>query len=261
MAVMRNQWVMATASTLASTVAFAGAAQAAPPPVTSWAGWYAGLNLSATHHHSATEDVNGWGNSFLGPGVPPYVTPFFGSNTTNVGFGGQVGYNWMFGRFVTGLEADASYIGASTTFVPPNNLTSCGACVVSATNELTWLATFRGRAGFLVSDKVLLYGTAGLALGGIDNRWGFGNAAPGPGAFNDSQFRVDGVRAGFIYGGGFEFAATKNALVRLEMMYVDFGTSSSTITATQLFGGGPATFTTNFKNTATIGRAALSWKW
>jgi outer membrane immunogenic protein len=260
-----NQWLATTASTVASSIVFAGVAEAgAPPPVTNWAGWYAGLNVSATSHHASTQDVNGWGLGGNGPGSPPYVTPFFDSRTTSAGFGGQVGYNWQFGRFVTGLEADAGYVGAKATFAPAHDFTTgCGTgCMVSATNELTWLATFRGRAGFLVGDNVLLYGTAGLALGGIDNHWGYGdiNRAGLVGSFSDSQFGSSGVRTGFIYGGGAEFAAMKNWVLRGEVMFVDFGTTSSTITGTPNLGA-TGTYTTNFKNTATIGRAALSWRW
>ena len=262
-----QQWLMTTASTVASTVVFAGVAEAqsAPPPVTNWTGWYAGLNISATSHRASTLDVNGWGMGGLGP--PPYITPFFESKTTSAGFGGQVGYNWQFNRFVTGVEADVGYVGAKATFVPANSLAiNCGPnCVTSATNELNWLATFRGRAGFLVGDNVLLYGTAGLALGGIDNHWGYGAStiATGPGSFSDSQFQRNDVRAGFIYGGGAELAAMKNWILRAEVMYVDFGTSSSTIVGTPLLTSNPpgSTYTTNFKNNALIGRAALSWHW
>ncbi len=49
--------------------------------------------------------------------------------------------------------------------------------------------------------------------------------------------------------------------LRVEAMHVDFGTSNSnSITGTPFFGT-TGTFTTNFRNSATIGRAALSWKW
>ena len=87
----RGQWLLATASTVALTGV--ADAQVAPPPapnVTSWAGWYAGLNLSVTRHYASTQDVNGWGRSGL---TAPYVTPFFDSKKTAIGFGGQVGYN------------------------------------------------------------------------------------------------------------------------------------------------------------------------
>jgi outer membrane immunogenic protein len=262
MSTMRSQWLLATVSTLALTgVTETQAASPPAPSVTNWTGWYAGLNLSATSHYASTQDVNGWGQGALSA---PYVTPFFDSRKTNIGFGGQVGYNWQFGNFVTGLEADLGYIGAKTTFTPPtnNNFPSCGlTCAVSATNELTWLATFRGRAGIVV-DKALLYGTAGLALGGIKNRWGYGDTTlPGTQGFSDSYFNINEIRAGFIYGAGVEFAATQHWLVRLEAMHVDFGTSSSSFTGTPNWGTTPGTFITNFKNSATIGRAALNWKW
>lgn len=257
----RGQWLLATASTVALTGVTD--AQAAPPPapsVTNWAGWYAGLNLSVTRHHASTQDVDGWGRSGL---TAPYVTPFFDSKKTAVGFGGQIGYNWQFSNFVTGFETDLGYVGAKTTFTPSNTFVAggCGtACTVSATNELTWLATFRGRAGIAI-DRVLIYGTAGLALGGIQNRWGYGDAVlPGTAGFSDSYFKVDKVLTGFIYGGGVEFTATQHWLVRIEAMHVDFGTSSSSFTG-QPDWGPFGTYITNFKNSATIGRAAINWKW
>jgi outer membrane immunogenic protein len=258
----RKQWLLATAS----TVAFTGAANAQPlqshdPSITNWTGWYAGLNLSATRHHATTTDVDGWGRTALGPGNPPYVTPFFESRKTGIGFGGQVGYNWQVDRWVAGVEGDIGYVGAKKTFTPGSSFTACGtACTVSATNELTWLATFRGRAG-VTFNSVLFYGTAGVALGGIQNNWGYGDAARvGIGSFSDSQFKVDHVRAGFVYGGGVEWAATQHWLVRAEMMHADLGTSSATISGPSLWA--PAgTYTSRFKNTATFGRAALSYRW
>jgi outer membrane immunogenic protein len=191
------------------------------------------------------------------------VTPFFESTKTKVGFGGQVGYNRQFHSFLAGVEADLHYIGASTTFIPPNMFLSCGpTCAVSATNELTWLATFRGRLGFVLNAAMLIYGTGGLALGRVENRWGYGNiGSPGLAGFSDSQFTVDEVRSGFIYGGGVEFPATRNLLLRVEEMCVDFGASNRSITGTPFSGPATGTFTTNFTNKATIGRAALSWKW
>jgi outer membrane immunogenic protein len=258
----RTPWLLATAS----TVAFAGAAGAEPAPrpapgMTSWTGWHAGLNISGTRHKASTYDVNGWGQTFNGPGSPPYVTPFFESHKTNIGFGGQVGYDWQINYWVAGLEADVGYVGAKSTFMPPTALQFCGTgCTASATNELTWMATFRGRAGIAI-DRVLIYGTAGIALGAIENRWGFGDrTVVGVGAFSDSQFKVDEIRTGFVYGGGVEFAATRNWIVRAEAMHVNFGTSSATIQGPGLWVG-PGSFTTNFKNSVTLGRAALSYKW
>jgi outer membrane immunogenic protein len=187
------------------------------------------------------------------------VTPFFDSTTRTLGIGGQVGYNWQFNNIVVaGVEGDLNYVGAKTTFAPPTNLVGCGPCVASATNELKWLATVRGRAGIAI-DNVLLYGTAGVAFAGVNNRWGFGVVGGFP-AFSDSIFSVDQVRTGFIWGGGIEVMAWSHWLVRIEAMRVDLGTSTATFTGPAPFLG-PGTFTTRFTNTATIARAALSWKW
>jgi outer membrane immunogenic protein len=248
---VRNPWVLATAS----TVAFAGAAQGAgAPPAFSWTGFYVGVNVGAASHEATTQDLNGWGG-----GTPPYVTPWFNSNRTTASYGGQVGYNWQVSNFVVGVETDLNYIGSSNTFVPPNNIIAngCGTtCGVSATNELTWLSTFRGRAGFAI-DRIMIFGTAGAAVGQVNNHWGWGGEG-----FSDSQFSASGTRSGYVYGGGIELMLMPNWVVRAEGMRVDLGTSRSTISGQPFCCGGvPGPFTTEFKNIANIGRVALNFRW
>jgi len=249
---VRNPWILATAS----TVALAGAheAQAAGAPF-SWTGFYIGANAGATGHQAIAEDLNGWGNN----GTPPYVGRWFNSSKTTASFGGHAGYSWQMSYFVVGVEADVNYVGSSETFVPPNNLVAagCGGCLVSATNELTWLSTFRGRAGFAV-DRLLIYGTAGVAVGQVSNRWGWGF----PGFdFSDSQFSVNNTQVGYVVGGGIEAMITPNVSIRFEAMHIDLGTSRSTITGRPNCCVPPGTFTTEFKNTADVGRVGLSYRW
>src|ERR1700690_2409406 len=70
--------------------------------------------------------------------------------------GATVGYNWQFGTFVAGLEADGAWanISQSSTDLLLGVTTSA---------KLDASATVRGRFG-VAFDQVLLYGTAGLAL-------------------------------------------------------------------------------------------------
>jgi outer membrane immunogenic protein len=68
--------------------------------------------------------------------------------------GGTVGYNWQFGTFVAGIEADGAWADIS------QSSTVLG---VTATAKVDALATVRGRVG-VAFDQVLLYGTGGLAL-------------------------------------------------------------------------------------------------
>jgi outer membrane immunogenic protein len=248
---VRNPWILATAS----TVALAGGqeAQAAGVPY-SWTGFYIGANLGATAHDATTQDLNGWG----GRGTQPYVSPWFKSNKTTASFGGQGGYSWQMSYFVVGVETDVSYIGSSNTFVPPNNLVAAGCgtnCGALATNELTWLSTLRGRAGIAV-DRILFFGTAGVAVGQVKNHWGWG--APG---FSDSQFSVSNTQVGYVVGGGIEAMITQGLSVRAEVMHVDLGTARSTITGTPNCCAGFGTFTSEFKNTADIGRFGLTYRW
>jgi outer membrane immunogenic protein len=249
----RNPWVLATAS----TVAFAGAANAqgaGTPPVYSWTGFYVGVNVSVAGHEAAAQDLNGWG---AGIPPPPYVTPWFNSQKTTTTYGGQVGYNLQISNFVVGVETDFNYVGSSNTFIPPNTLAvNCGmTCGVSATNELTWLSTFRGRAGFTI-DRILVFGTAGAAIGQVNNHWGWGDRG-----FSDSQFSASGTRSGYVYGGGIELMVMPNWVVRAEGMRVDLGTSRSTISGQPFCCTAPGAFTTEFKNTANIGRVALNFRW
>ena len=72
------------------------------------------------------------------------------------------------------------------------------------------------------------------------------------------------TRTGFVYGAGLEYAAWGHWVARIEGLFVDLGTTSSTIyTVNPTAGGvsGTPPFRTDFKNTATIGRLALSYKW
>lgn len=247
---MRNQWILATAS----TVAFAGAAHgASAPPVFSWTGFYVGGNIGGASHDATTHDVSGWGSS----STPSYVTPWFKSNNSNLSFGSQVGYNWQVSSIVFGAEADVTYIGASSTFIPANSVhTNCGTnCGVSATNELTWVSTFRGRAG-VAFDRFLVYATGGLAVGHVNNHWGWGFQG-----FSDSQFDSSENRAGYVFGGGIEAMLAPNWTVRAEAMHIDLGTSRSTISGQPVCCQPVGLFTTEFKNTANIGRVAFSYRW
>ena len=132
----------ALAITVAATAA-AGSATAAdlprgpapyyspPASIYNWTGLYAGLNLGYE-----------WGkvtNSSIDP--------------SGVAGGGQLGYNWQTGQFVFGAETDIQISGADDTFAP-----------YKLSNP--WFGTLRGRAGFAINN-VLLFGSAGLAYGGL----------------------------------------------------------------------------------------------
>lgn len=249
--VARNPWILATAS----TVALVGANEAHAAPAYTWTGFYIGVNGGVASHDATTRDLDGWGSQ--GIGNPAYVSPWFKSTKTKATFGGQAGYSWQMNYFVLGVEADINHVGASQTFIPPNILVNaCGAfCIATATNELTWLATFRGRAGFAV-DRFFIYGTGGVAVGQVSNSWGWDFGAPFRNAFSVSE-----TKSGYVAGGGIEAMVTSNVSIRAEYLHVDLGTTRNAITGQPPCCLAAGTYASEFKNTADLGRVALSYRW
>ena len=95
----------------------------------------------------------------------------FKDNEGGVTFGGYAGYNWQrcCSPFVFGVETDINFLNTSPTafdIEPP------AAPTVSLESKMDWFGTLRGRAGIVVHDSWLLYGTAGLAYGEVDHKFG-----------------------------------------------------------------------------------------
>ncbi len=87
---------------------------------------------------------------------------------------------------------------------------------------MNWIASARGRVGYTLSERSLVYVTAGVAFADMDVS--IFNTFPGtPGSlrttYNDQYF-------GFAVGGGYEQAVTDNLIVRGSVMYYDFGSES-----------------------------------
>ena len=79
------------------------------------------------------------------------------------------GYNWQFANsWVAGIEADWSWTGANVSATTPwiffasNNLVGPG-FQTTLNSKLNWLATARGRIGYLVTPQALVYVTGGAA--------------------------------------------------------------------------------------------------
>lgn len=184
---------VAVAAGLAAVLA-SGAAQAAdvvyneppaptPPvqvaPVSTWAGPYVGLTTGYGFGGAATGAAGGTIN---GP--------------SGWMFGGFGGYNWQSGGFVYGLEADAGYNGQN------------------AGNGTTYFrngmeGSLRARFGIAASDNVLLYATAGAAVGQQQ--------------IFDAAGSASGGAWGWTAGAGADVKMTDKVFTRLEYRYTDLG--------------------------------------
>ena len=163
-----------------------------PPPIFTWTGFYVGLEAGDQFGRSSTAFITG-------AGAQPSYNPngFIG--------GGFAGYNYQISQFVVGIEGNvdgSTYHGSATDPVT-------GA--LRSTREVVD-GSVRGRIGY-AWDRLLFFGTGGLAIASIRNTTSLGAAT--------DVFNVG--RVGWTGGGGIEYAFDNNWAVRGEYLYSDYG--------------------------------------
>lgn len=118
--------------------------------------------------------------------------------------GAFVGYNYaVTPEWVVGAEADFHWLDTDENFG-----TALGG---TGSSTDSYLSTVRARVGYAF-DSVLIYGTAGLAVG-----WGEADLPTG----SDSN-----THFGYVVGAGLDVALTENILVRGEYNWVDAGSET-----------------------------------
>ncbi len=178
-----------------------------PPPIYSpaspsktWNGFYLGINGGY-----------GFGSSQWSLNGTP--TNVFSPNGALVG--GTLGFNLAISEVLVGFEGDADWAGLDGS-VGNCAVNSAGAVAACETKN-NFLGTARLRVGYQY-DRMLPYVTGGAA---------FGNISAGlnpPAAFQSA------LRAGWVAGGGLEYALTDNWWAKAEYLYVSFGNASSCTT-------------------------------
>jgi outer membrane immunogenic protein len=93
---------------------------------------------------------------------------------------------------------------------------------------MQWFSTLRGRVG-VTFDRVLLYGTGGLAVAGIKTDITDGFVGLLPPAFPVAAGSSTAVRAGWVAGGGVEGAIGNGWSVKAEYLHMDFGSIDQSV--------------------------------
>jgi outer membrane immunogenic protein len=247
--------VAAIAAMFAAPAFAADMAVKAPPPPApvpyTWTGFYGGIQFGG-----------GWSDEAVNysPGDPQFAQVVTGTcceqpiasgyripQSGAVG-GLEAGYNWhAVPNWVLGLEADFSFSGMSgtasgtTALVPGNTQTT------TAEQSTDWYGTVRGRAGWLATPNLLLFGTGGFAYGRVSDSANYEiNGAPGvffgppipPGfSFQCNANAVcfagnsSSVRTGWTAGGGLEWLLDQHWSAKIEYQFVDLGTETVRVTA------------------------------
>jgi outer membrane immunogenic protein len=204
-AVAMGACVVVTAPALAADVGgpFPGYMPVAAPVFT-WTGFYAGLNLGGGTATATSTDPTFGGSS--------------SSSATGVIGGGQIGGNVQEGSFVWGLELDGQGSWQSKT----TNANLFGVAL-SETDSIPWFATVRGRLGYALMPGWLVYATAGGAW--IDAKATVTASVPGFSASTGWETS----HAGWVAGVGLESAINPNWSWKIEYIYIDTGTFSTSV--------------------------------
>jgi outer membrane immunogenic protein len=267
------------------TLGFVGSAVAADMPlkapapvvVNTWTGYYAGVDFGGIDGSNESKSFS-QGPGFGAGGGTVYDPATLGNaNHWGVIGGVYAGYNWaVTPSWVIGVEGDWSKASLGNTVVDPT-LTSGGVPVpgvgcstagaggaptcngVLMSDNLSWIATVRGRLGFTMGS-MMLYGTAGGAFSSIEHS---GQVVPMFANVGSIAVSQSSSNTGWVAGGGLELMATANWLVRVEYLHYAFGSGSTLSSAcVRCVAGafsGPGNFTWGSSSYDSV-RAGLAYK-
>jgi outer membrane immunogenic protein len=232
---------------VASVITFTQTASAAPPPVHSWSGWYIGLNAgstwggdpvstSASNSQHCAPPSCGLALAFANASIEG-ATGEFSAKAGFIG-GGQFGYNWQLAnRWIAGFEADFQGLvtdagGRASRYSSADVSGFAGHSVgtdLSVTKRIDFLGTVRGRLGYLVEPRLLVFGTGGFAFGHAKSSLSISQNLIGTGLGNlEASFgttsSVSRMLGGWTLGGGFEWMLAPNWSAKVEYLYYDLGT-------------------------------------
>lgn len=214
-------------------------------PIFSWSGFYLGSSIGGGWAHDTDSDTL----TVTHNGVAKTV----GMDTISGSMGGfvtgiQGGYNYQLGAFVLGGEADiytSSQSGTGSVALTTKPLVGA---TDSITNRINMFGTLRGRAGWLMTPSLLLYGTGGFAWQHVDFNEGVTLPNNGP---TIGLATGQSTRAGWTVGGGAEWNFAGNWTARLQYLYIDTGTFAVNTALTPTVNLATTIHTIN--NVATVG--------
>src|SRR6185437_4320784 len=193
-------------------------------------GWWNGPEIGVQGGYA-------WGTSSGAVGSPPSLPYSFHPGGGIAGI--HAGYNWQWDHVVLGVEGDAEWADLHTTHLIPG--------VFSIKSHLYDDASVRGKLGWAF-DRILVYGTGGVAFGGVGTTY--------LNIINAPFMSSNGIRTGWTAGAGLAYAITPNWELGAEYRYTDLGHKGSIFTGGLL--GRPVTDRNEFNFSAV--RAVLSYR-
>lgn len=208
-----------------------------------WTGFYVGGEVGG-----------GWANNQVTviDGSAPFPAGFtLNKNHLSGVLGGvNAGYNYQFERFVVGIDAEflGSSLRGSQSTTGPTGFTS------SSEAKVDWVTTLTARAGYAVNNW-LIYAKGGAAWARFKSDGTV--ASPAGVAVVASSSATN--RAGWLIGGGVEWAFARNWSAKFEVDYADFGNKSYNGTDTTIATGAVTTPVRSAKSSLTMAKVGVSY--
>ena len=148
-------------------------------------------------------------------------------NIKRLNYDAHVGHDWNIKNYIVGGEAEFGGMNISQSMTSnglfPFPFLGTTYSVYDAIST-SWLATLRARAGVVVKQQFLLYATGGLAFTDLKLSSGYNDNAVAPGFPGGSgSASKSNFKTGWTLGGGGEWQLSDAYSLRLEYLYVKFG--------------------------------------
>lgn len=194
--------------------------------ISDWTGLYTGVQIGGGFGDTGTFALSPFGAALQAAFAPG----FSGDFENGLVGGAHIGYDWQMGSVVAGAVLDFDFTDLGDEQVG-NSITPA---TYTIARDLDYLATLRGRLGYLVTDSALLYATGGLAYGKVD----FSYSQPGSAATTTTSGGQDSD-FGYTVGAGAETKITENISLGAEYLYTNLGGNDFRANLVGPGGGGP----------------------
>jgi outer membrane immunogenic protein len=146
--------------------------------------------------------------------------------------GGTGGVNVQSGVFVFGVEGEWMWTGIKGGQAFTDARGGAASQTTTLETSIDWLAIASARAGFVVGDKLLLYGKGGLAIAEEKQSAAAAQTDPGIG-IQVIALNAKPVHTGVVVGAGAEYALGGNWSAKIEYDYIRMFGQAFTGTGTQ----------------------------
>jgi outer membrane immunogenic protein len=177
--------------------------------VYNWDGFYVGGNVGYGWMRSSANNIgDNWGT--------------VSGSSSGSGFTGGItaGYNFVIGRVLAGIEGDVNFGGIGGASTATATYYSVLPVDTTVKSSLGTYATLRGRLGYLVTDRLLAYGTGGLMTGKVED-----SVSSVLWAYPQGNATATNQKTGWTAGLGVEYAFAPNWTAKVEGLYYNLGKS------------------------------------